>query len=77
MPDHVHALVWLPETGTLSRFMDSWKRMASYRIREWYRNADTHWFRAAEMGNRFWQPKYYAFSIYSRRKLEETLNSFI
>ena len=74
MPDHVHALIWLPETGMLSRFMHGWKRMAIYRIREWYRNAETNYFQAAEMGDRFWQPKYYAFSIYSNRKLEEKLD---
>src|SRR5262249_16675059 len=26
MPDHVHAIVWFPETGQLSRFVHEWKR---------------------------------------------------
>ncbi len=34
MPDHVHAIVWFPEPGHLSRFMHEWKRVSSRRIRE-------------------------------------------
>jgi len=34
MPDHVHALIWLPETGQLSRFVYGWKRMSSFNIRK-------------------------------------------
>ena len=73
MPDHVHALISFPETGQLSRFMHGWKRMSSFNIRKWYRENDTQYFENVEMGDRFWQPKYYSFSIYSRRKLEEKL----
>lgn len=75
MPEHVHALIWLPETGELSRFMHGWKRMSSFRIRNWYRENEATYFANLEMGDRFWQPKYYSFSIYSRRKLEELLRS--
>ena len=73
MPDHAHALIWLPETGQLSRFMHGWKRMSSFRIRNWYRENEAEYFANLEMGDQFWQPKYYSFSIYSRRKLEEKL----
>jgi putative transposase len=73
MPDHVHALVWLPETGQLSRFMHGWKRMSSFRIRSWYRDHQSHYFEGFGEGDRFWQPKYYSFPIYSRQKLEEKM----
>ena len=73
MPDHVHAIVWLPETGQLSRFMHGWKRMSSFHIREWYRTSAAEYFQGFGKGDRFWTPKYYSFEIYSQRKLEEKL----
>ncbi len=74
MPDHVHALIWLPETGQLSRFMHGWKRMSSFNIRRWYEESGSGYFGKLEMGKCFWQPKYYSFSIYFRRKLKEKLD---
>ena len=73
MRDHVHAVVWFPKPGELSRFVHEWKRRSSYNIRAWYRAGDAQYFDHAEMGDRFWQPKYYAFEIFSRAKLEEKL----
>jgi len=74
MPDHVHAVVWFPKPGELSRFMHGWKRMSSFRIREWYRREAPHYFQGFGEGDRFWTPKYYAFEIYEQAKLEEKLN---
>ncbi len=74
MPDHVHAIVWFPERGQLSLFVHEWKRRSSRLIRAWYQAGDAAYFREAAHGDRFWQPKYYAFAIYSRKKLEEKLN---
>ena len=34
MPDHVHALIWFPKTGQLSRFMQQWKGRSSKGIKE-------------------------------------------
>ena len=73
MPDHVHAVIWFPQSGQLRRFMQSWKRTSSYRIREWYRANKTRYFQEADEEDRFWTPKYYAFEIESQRKLEEKL----
>lgn len=73
MLDHVHALIWIPETGRLSRFMHGWKRMSSFRIRNWYRSQKLQYFDGFTEPDRFWQPKYYSFSIYSREKLEQKL----
>ena len=74
MPEHVHAVVWFPETGRLSRFMQSWKRVSSFQIRKWYSEFQPEYFQTADFGNRFWQPKYYSFEIYSTEKLEEKVN---
>jgi putative transposase len=73
MPDHVHAIIWFPQTGQLSRFMQQWKRLSSFQIREWYRQNDAHYFREYNMEEKFWTPKYYAFALYSRPKIEEKL----
>ena len=73
MPDHVHALIWLPDSGDLQRFMHGWKRMSSFEIRRWYEAHAPNYFKEFGQGDRFWQPKYYAFQIYSEGKLKEKL----
>src|SRR5437016_4021241 len=62
MPDHVHAVVWFPRTGQLRRFVHEWKRRPSLTIRAWYRALPARYFEGLTMGDRFWQPKYYAFA---------------
>lgn len=74
MPDHVHAMVWLPNTGQLSRFMHGWKRISSYRIRQWYQEGDAAYFQDVAPEPHFWQPKYHSFEIYSTSKLKEKLD---
>lgn len=73
MPDHIHALVWLKKVGQLSRFIHSWKRRSSVGLREWYRQVSPQYTAGFGEGDRFWQPKYYAFEIYERKTLEEKL----
>ena len=74
MPDHVHALIWLPETGQLSRFTHEWKRLSRLQIRKWYRTQATNYARHFAEGDKFWQPKYDAFTIESVSKIEEKLS---
>ena len=73
MADHVHALIWLSETGQLSRFMHEWKRLSSLQIRKWYREEAPQYAEEFGEGDKFWQPKYYAFTIESESKIEEKL----
>lgn len=73
MPDHVHAMLWFPETGQLNRFMREWKRRSSLTIRTWYRDVAFRYTAAFGEGDRFWQPKYFSFEIFSRPKMEEKL----
>ncbi len=73
MPDHVHAIVWFPEPDQLSAFMHEWKRQSSLRVRTWYRREAPSYASQFDEGDKLWQPKYYAFEIYERRKLEEKL----
>ena len=74
MPNHVHALVWLPQPKDLTRFLHGWKRMSSFRIRQWYAEHASNYFADFGPGERFWQPKSYIFHIYSERKLREKLD---
>src|SRR5687767_6359540 len=73
MPEHVHALIWLPDPRELSRFMHGWKRMSSVNIRQWYAEHAPEYFSGFGPGDKFWQPKYYGFNIYIQKKLEEKL----
>jgi putative transposase len=74
MPDHVHALIWLPQPEELTRFLHGWKRMSSFRIREWYAGHVANYFVGFGAGERFWQPKSYVFHVHRERKLREKLD---
>ena len=54
MPDHIHALVWFPKAGQLSRFIHSWKRRSSLGLRDWYRTAAPDYFAEFGEGEHFW-----------------------
>ncbi len=71
MPNHVHALVWFPRPGCLSRFLHEGKRHSSHWIRAWYGRQQLRYFDDFEVGIRFWQPQYHAFEIGERAKMEE------
>jgi len=74
MPDHVHALVWFPEAGRLSEFMQGWKRKSSHSIDRWYRETKIKVYESVNDADSFWQKKYYSFEIYEEDKLREKLN---
>lgn len=74
MPEHVHALLWLPVPSDWVTFVSNWKRLSSFACREWYERQKIKYFEACDPGEHFWQPKYYSFEIYSAAKLEEKLN---
>ena len=74
MPEHVHALVWFPEAGRISVFMNQWKRRSSMKLKELLRDRLTSYARKIDLKDPQWQPKYYGFNIYSQKKLEEKLH---
>jgi putative transposase len=73
MPDHVHALLWLPNPQDLRRFVHGWKRMSSFEIRQWHAAHAPNYFDGFGTGDRFWQPKFYCFHVYSGAKMREKL----
>jgi REP-associated tyrosine transposase len=74
MPDHVHALVGLSDSRDLTRFLHGWKRMSSFRVRQWYAEHAPNYFDGFGPGDKFWQPKSYVFHVYNERKLREKLD---
>lgn len=74
MPDHVHALLWLPDSKDLRRFVHGWKRMSRFEIRKWYSARAPNYFKKFGPGVRFWQPKSYCFHIRSRAKIQQKLD---
>ena len=51
MPDHVHAVLWLRQTGQLSAFMHEWKRQSSLQVRSWMREEAPKYFEEAGEGD--------------------------
>lgn len=74
MPDHVHAIVWLEESGDLSRFMKSWKQTSSQKLKKMLRGVAPRYASKIPQEDPFWQPKYHPFSLYSQAKAEEKLD---
>jgi putative transposase len=60
MPEHVHLLISEPESGFLSRALQSLKQGVSRKL-------------ALRGTQPFWQERYYDFNVYSERKLVEKL----
>ncbi|MCG8583705.1 MAG: transposase [Pirellulales bacterium] len=74
MPDHVHAIVWFPETNQLSDFMKQWKQRSSLRLKKFLRGVLQKYACSTDRRDPFWQPRYYPFNLYSEKKAIEKLN---
>ena len=55
MPDHVHALIWFPETGQLSSFMNKWKELTSKAIKKLYREKFPNYWKKLDNEDPVWQ----------------------
>jgi putative transposase len=73
MPNHVHAIVWFPQPGQLSVFMQQWKRLSSHHIGLMVRDKLIHYAEHIHGKQPFWQAKYYPFNLYSEEKVREKL----
>ncbi|MEX1096786.1 MAG: transposase [Planctomycetales bacterium] len=73
MPDHVHALVWFPETHQLSDFMQVWKQRSSVLIHRVLESQLRQYAGSIGRDDPVWQPKYYAFNVWSEDKVHEKL----
>ena len=74
MPDHVHALLWFPETLQLSQFMSKWKELTSKTLKTILSDRFPNYWSQIDSSEPIWQPRYYGFNIWSRAKVEEKLD---
>jgi putative transposase len=77
MPEHVHLLISEPPKATPSVVLKALKQRVSRDMRKKRRVSDAQLrlpFMSADAGlPRFWQPRFYDFNVYSRRKKREKL----
>jgi putative transposase len=74
MPDHVHAVIWFSETGTLSSFVRVWKQRSSFQIKRIMKEHLKSYFSKIPVSDPIWQPGYHDFNIYSEEKLREKVD---
>ncbi|MFH1923827.1 MAG: transposase, partial [Planctomycetota bacterium] len=74
MPDHVHAIVWFPEPGRLSAFMQVWKSRSSRQAKKFIRGQLQKYTESFDPKGPFWQPKYYPVNLYTEKKAREKLD---
>ena len=63
MQNHVHTLVWFPETRQLSPFMNKWKDQSSRVLKELFRTRFSNFWSQIDDSEPIWQPRYYGFNI--------------
>ena len=71
MPDHVHAIIWFPQTGCLSDFMKQWKQRSSRQIKTLFREHLHGYAERIDLSEPIWQARYYPFNLYSEAKAKE------
>ena len=74
MPDHVHAILWFPRPGQLSRLMQVWKNRSSRQLKKFVRGRFTQYAEFLDRKQPFWQRKYYPLNLYSEKKAKEKLD---
>lgn len=74
MPDHVHAIIWFPESGCLSDFMKQWKQRSSRQIKTLFRDHLHGYADRIDPTEPVWQPGYYPFNLYTEGKAREKVD---
>jgi putative transposase len=73
MPDHVHAVLWLPEAGGLAEFLKQWKRLSALEIKKFVGVHLKSYASQFDMREPVWQSRYYDFHLFTARKIAEKL----
>lgn len=74
MPNHVHMIVWFEDASRLPKFMQRFKQSSSILLKKRLLGLVPNYAKTFAKNDPFWQPKYYAFNLYSLKKAEEKLN---
>jgi putative transposase len=74
LPDHLHAILWIPQACGVSAFMKSWKQTSSLQLKKLIQGLVPNYSATISKADPFWQPRYFPFSLYSEAKATEKLN---
>jgi putative transposase len=74
MPNHVHALLTVDTTSTLSKFILAWKKTGSHRLKQFYAEKMTNYQTQCPPDCPIWQARFYDFNVASPAKLHEKLD---
>ena len=74
MPSHVHAIVWLPESSKVSKFMNRWKSGSSHHVKHWLQQHRPKYVDQTTPNDAVWQAGFYDFNLESQEKIEEKLD---
>ena len=74
MPNHLHALIWLPQAEELSTFIREWKGRTSRHILTAMPTRFPNYLETISSDDPIWQTGYYSFEIETATKLQEKLN---
>jgi putative transposase len=73
MPDHVHAILHLPDPDQIGRFLKPWKQRSSVQIQRLFRGTLSSYARSVDLSEPVWQARYDDFNLFSAKKVEEKL----
>jgi len=74
MPDHVHALLFGEASFSIEKFIQSWKKTSSFRLKEFLAREVENYRQLCPEGCPIWQARYYDFNVESDEKLIEKLD---
>jgi putative transposase len=75
MPDHVPAIVPLPDPDPIRRFLKPWERRSAVHIKRLFRGALSSYARSVALSEPIWQARYDDFNLFPAKKVEEKVIS--
>ena len=73
MPNHIHSIIWFPQPGNISEFVQQWKRLCSFQIKQLYRDKLIRYAQHLDPSLPIWLPRFYDFNIFSQDDMLEKL----
>jgi len=75
MPDHVHAIVWFPDSDQISRFLKQWKQRSSVHMKRLIASVLVQYAEMLDLREPIWQAGDYDFNRFTERMTEAKLES--
>jgi len=74
MPNHVHAILSVDTTSTISSFLHAWKKTSSYRIKRFYEQELSKYQDMCPVDCPVWQANFYDFNLETDEKVIQKLD---